>query len=142
MIVLDTNVISELMKASPDPAVVAWLDDQPAESVWTTAVCVFEILYGLAVLPSGKRKRSLQKAFDQMIRQDLEGRVLEFDTAAAKEAAAVAAVLKANGHSVEIRDVEIAGIVAARKGTLATRNTKHFAETGIGFVNPWESKDR
>ncbi len=140
MIVLDTNVISAVMRATPEQAVVAWLDAQPSESVWTTAVTVFEIRYGLCSLPPGKRRQALEEAFDEALEQDLEGRVLDFDATAAREAGLIAAHLRSVGRTVQIRDVQIAGIIAARHGTLATRNTKHFNDTGVALVNPWETK--
>ncbi len=138
MIVLDTNVLSALMQQSPEPRVVAWLDAQPTESIWTTSVTVFEIRFGLEAMAKGKRQRTLQEAFRLALTEDLSGRVLVFDVAAADEAAAISARLRSQGRPVEIRDVMIAGIVAARRGTLATRNTKHFQDTKIRLVNPWE----
>ena len=138
MTVLDTNVVSALMHSTPDPVVVSWLDAQPSQSVWITSICVFEILYGLNILPGGKRRKALQQAFEQVLTREFEGRVLDFDTIAAHEAAIIAARLKASGRPIEMRDVQIAGIVVARRGTLATRNTKHFLDTGIAWVNPFE----
>lgn len=138
MLVLDTNVISELMKAEPARQVVSWLDGQPAESVWTTSITVFEILYGLNVLPSGKRKQALQDAFHAMLLEDLEHRILEFDHTAAAGAADISAKLHKEGRPIEIRDLLIAGIVSARRGTLVTRNTNHFEITDIRLINPWE----
>lgn len=139
MIVLDTNVISALMRSRPEPAVVTWLDAQPSESIWTTSVCVFEIRYGLGILPSGKKRQALEKAFDQALEQDFMGHILDFNAPAAQKAAAIAAQLRTNGRPVEIRDVQIAGIVLSRHGTLATRNVKHFADTGVSITNPWEN---
>jgi len=138
MIVLDTNVLSELMQTKSDSVVMKWLDTQPPESIWTTSVCVYEILYGINILAKGKRKQSLKKAFEKTLDQDLGGRVLDFDSSAAWESAALSEKLRSEGRPVEIRDVQIAGIVATRHGTLATRNTKHFVDTGISFINPWE----
>jgi predicted nucleic acid-binding protein len=138
MIVLDTNVISTLMQSSPDRRVIAWLNDQSSESIWTTSVCLFEILYGLQVMTKGKRREALQTAFEQALADDLGGRVLDFDSAAAREAAEISAKLRNAGSPVEIRDVQIAGIVAARRGILATRNTKHFIATGIKLIDPWK----
>ncbi len=137
MIVLDTNVLSALMQQAPEPRVVAWLDAQPTESIWTTSVTVFEIRFGLEAMAKGKRQRALQEAFRLALTEDLSGRVLNFDVAAADEAAVLSARLRAQGRTVEIRDVMIAGIVAARRGILATRNTKHFQDTKIRVVNPW-----
>lgn len=137
MLVLDTNVISELMKAEPDPRVIAWLDSQPAISVWTTSVSVFEISFGLNSLPDGKRKDVLQDAFEAMLADDLEYHVLDFDRAAAIRAGEISAQLHGLGRPVEVRDVQIAGIVSVRQAILATRNLKHFQDTNISLVNPW-----
>ncbi len=109
MILLDTNVLSALMQRRTDPAVVAWLDAQPPESIWTTAVTVFEVWFGLAILRDGRRRRRLQAAFAQTLQEDFDGRVLPFDA-------------------------------AARKATLATRNTRYFEGLGIPIVNPRETK--
>lgn len=137
MLVLDTNVISELMKVKPDPAVVNWLDGQTPDSVWITSISVFEISFGLNSLPNGKRKRALQQAFENMLAEDLEHHVLDFDQAAAERAGEISAKLHSLGRAVEVRDVQIAGIVSVRHATLATRNLKHFRDTGIASVNPW-----
>ena len=137
MIVLDTNVLSALMRAQPDPAAVRWLDLQPAKSLWTTAVTLFEVRYGILALPAGKRRKSLHDAFEALLRLDLEGRVLDFDAGASAAAAEIAARNRAAGRTVDVRDVQIAGIVASRRGTLATRNARHFDSTGIAIVDPW-----
>ncbi len=139
MIVLDTNVMSALMRTTPEPAVVAWLDIQPPESIWTTSVCIFEIRYGLNILPPGRKRERLERAFDLTLTEDLESRVLDFDRPAALAAARISANFRTAGKNVEIRDVQIAGIVSTRQGTLATGNTKHFVEAGIALVNPWGS---
>ena len=128
MIVLDTNVLSALMRTAPDPPVVVWLDRQPAESVWITSITVFETRLGLAVLPQGRRKRALEAAFQQLLEDDLENRVLDFDAAAATSAASLAAERQRRGRPVDLRDTQIAGIALARRATLATRNVRHFAD--------------
>lgn len=138
MLVLDTNVISEVMKAKPDPQVIAWLDSQPANSVWTTTVSVFEISFGLNSLPDGKRKRVLQDAFEVMLTEDLGYHILDFDRAAANRAGEISAKLHGLGRPVEVRDVQIAGIVSVRHAILATRNSKHFQDIDISLVNPWD----
>ncbi len=98
---------------------------------------VFEVQLGVAILPSGKRKDELSNAFAQVLQRDLNGRVLELDAGAAEMAASIAAQARAVGRPIEIRDVLIAGTVAYRQATLATRNVKHFQDTGIRLVNPW-----
>jgi predicted nucleic acid-binding protein len=137
MVVLDTSVLSALMQHPADPQVVAWLDDQPAESLWITSITLFEARYGLELLATGKRKSLLQERFEQLLQDDLENRVLLFDANAATEAARLAADRKANGRPVDMRDTFIAGIALARRATLATRNLKHFADLSVPVVSPW-----
>lgn len=139
MILLDTNVLSALMRREADPVAVAWLDAQPPESIWTTAITVFEIRFGLEILAKGRKRHALEEAFNSALAEDFDGRVLAFDQAAADAAAAIAARQREAGRPVEIRDVQIAGIAAARKSTLATRNTRHFEATGISLTDPWAS---
>ena len=137
MIVLDTNVISALMRREPDPAVVAWLDGLPPESVWTTSITVFELRLGLEILAAGRRRRQLEMAFVKALEEGFEGRVLPFDQAAGEAAGRIAAERRRAGRTVEIRDVQIAGICNVRKATLATGNTRHFEGCGLVLVNPW-----
>ncbi|HSN85261.1 MAG TPA: type II toxin-antitoxin system VapC family toxin [Thermoanaerobaculia bacterium] len=139
MIVLDTNVISALMRDEPDPIVVAWLDGLPPESIWTTSITVFEVRLGLEILAAGKRRRQLEEAFAKALEEEFEGRVLPFDQSAAQAAGRIAAERRRVGRTIEIRDVQIAGIVSARKATLATRNTRHFEECGLVLDNPWSA---
>jgi len=138
MILLDTNVLSALMQHEADPAVVGWLDGQPAESIWTTSVTVFEIRTGIELLERGRRRRRLEQVFAQLLSEDLEGRVQPFDQAAALAAGIIAAARQRAGQAMQIRDVQIAGIASARRATLATRNTRHFEGTGVGLINPWD----
>ncbi|MGZ8996741.1 MAG: PIN domain-containing protein [Rhodospirillales bacterium] len=139
MILLDTNVLSALMRATPEPAVGHWLDAQPVESVWTTTITIFEVHFGLALLPRGRRRDGLEAAFAHATAVILRGRVLAFDQPAAREAAAMAAERRLQGRTVDFRDVQIAGIAAARRATLATRNTRHFEDLGVALVNPWSA---
>ena len=141
MIILDTNVLSALMRAVPDARVVAWLDRQPAESVWITSITLFEAYLGLALLPSGRRRRTLEAAFARLLQEDLENRVLDFDSAAATEAASLAAARQKNGRPVDMRDTQIAGIALARRATLATRNVRHFRDLKILIVDPWAAQN-
>jgi toxin FitB len=141
MIILDTNVLSALMRAVVDARVVAWLDRQPAESVWITSITLFEAYLGLALLPSGRRRRTLEAAFARLLQEDLENRVLDFDSAAAAEAASLAAARQKNGRPVELRDTQIAGIALARRATLATRNVRHFRDLKILIVDPWAAQN-
>ena len=137
MIILDTNVLSALMRTKPDPRVVAWLDRQPPESIWITSITVFEAHLGLRLLPRGARQRALEATFAQLVDVDLEGRVLDFDSAAAASAASLAAARQRAGRPVDMRDTQIAGISLARHATLATRNVRHFADLTVPVVDPW-----
>lgn len=136
MIILDTNVLSALMYQTPDKSVVAWLDKQPRTSVWTSAVTVLEVRFGLQILPAGRRRTLLIDAFDEVLER-IGQRVAAFDTAAAQQAGDLMASRHKIGRPGELRDTMIAGIVLAHHATLATRNTAHFADVSIPLVNPW-----
>jgi hypothetical protein len=135
--ILDTNVLSALMRPAPDASVVAWLDRQPAESIWITSITLFEARFGLNLLPHGKRRQALEGAFARVLEEDLENRVLDFDAAAAASAAALAAERQKAGRPADMRDTQIAGIALARRATIATRNVQHFAGLTVTVVNPW-----
>ena len=138
VIILDTNVLSALMRTSPGVAVVSWLDRQPADAIWVTSITVFEARFGLALLPRGRRRLGLEAAFERVLEEDLENRVLDFDAAAAASAARLAADLKSAGRSADLRDTLIAGIAQARRATIATRNTRHFEGLDVPVVDPWK----
>lgn len=138
MILLDTNVLSALMQREPEPAVVAWLDAQGAESVWISSVTLFEARYGIALLPEGQRKTRLEHELDQLMQAEFGQRVLVFDAQAARQAALLAARRKAQGRNVDVRDTWIAGVAIAHGATLATRNTRHFDDLTTPVVNPWQ----
>ena len=138
MIILDTNVLSALMRQTPDAAVVDWLDRQPADSVWLSSITVFEVRFGLALLPKGRRRSALERAFESVLTDDLANRVLDFDTVAAATAAQLAADRQRAGRAVDLRDTLIAGIALARRATIATRNTKHFDGLDVPVINPWD----
>src|SRR5438046_2117981 len=122
MIILDTNVLSALMLAEPDAIVASWLDRQARTSVWTTSVTIFEIRYGLATMPAGRRRTDRHALFERIVEEKLEHRVLSFDHAAAEEAASLMAARQHAGRLGELRDTMIAGIALAQRATLATRN--------------------
>ncbi len=126
------------MRREPETAVVGWMDQQPAESIWITSITLFEARYGLALLPNGRRRKALETAFEELLVEDLEGRVLDFDRSAAEAAAVLAADRQRQGRVIDVRDTQIAGIVIARRAKLATRNVKHFSDLGVEIVNPWE----
>jgi predicted nucleic acid-binding protein len=136
MIILDTNVLSALMRQLPDKSVVAWLDRQPRTSIWTTSVTILEVRFGLQIMPGGKRRSALVQAFE-IVLDTIEHRVAPFDMAAAQQAGDVIASRHKTGRSGELRDTMIAGIVLAQHATLATRNTIHFDDVLVPLVDPW-----
>ncbi|HEY2817108.1 MAG TPA: type II toxin-antitoxin system VapC family toxin [Casimicrobiaceae bacterium] len=137
MIILDTKVLSALMRKVPETAVLHWLDQQPAESIWITGITLFEVRLGLALLPEGKRRATLVLAFTRLVEEDLDNRVLDFDARAAIEAAELGARRQKAGRAVDMRDTQIAGIAIARRATLATGNARHFADLNVKVVDPW-----
>jgi predicted nucleic acid-binding protein len=139
MILLDTNVLSALMRQKPDPEVIEWLDRQPRTSVWTTSITVFEIRVGLQAMASGKRRSALMGAFDRLLTELIQQRVASFDSAATQQAADLMARRQKGGRSGELRDTMIAGIALASHAILATRNLKHFEDMSSSVVNPWNS---
>jgi predicted nucleic acid-binding protein len=138
VIILDTNVISELTRQFPDPGVVSWLDSLPAEDTAITAVTVAELRYGVRRLPDGRRKTGLSDAVDAIINTDFHGRVEPFDLVAADQYADVVTERESIGHPISTSDAQIAAICRALSATLATRNTSDFTHTGVGLVNPWK----
>jgi len=136
MIILDTNVLSALMRQVPDKNVVAWLDRQPRTSIWTTSVTVLEVRFGLQILAGGKRRSALVQAFEVAL-DTIEHRVAPFDIVAAQQAGDLMASRHKKGRPGELRDTMIAGIVLAQHATLATRNTAHFDDISARIVDPW-----
>ena len=139
MIVLDTNVLSALMRTNPAAVVVEWLDRQPADSVWLTSITVFEARFGLALLPRGRRRSGLERAFDRVLTEDLSNRVLTLDEMAATTAGQLAADRRRVGRIIDLRDTLIAGIAQSRRATIATRNPRHFEGLDVPVVDPWHS---
>lgn len=137
MIILDTNVLSALMRRIPDELVIDWLDSQPRTSIWTTSVTTLEVRFGLQSMPSGKRRNALMRAFDIVLENKIERRIAPFDAAAAQEAGDLMAIRHKKGRPGDLRDTMIAGIVLACRATLATRNTSHFEDLSVPVVNPW-----
>ncbi|MCJ2032128.1 MULTISPECIES: type II toxin-antitoxin system VapC family toxin [Methylorubrum] len=138
MIILDTNVVSGLMRASSDPILVSWLDSQPRNSVWITTITVLEIQFGLDLMPDGRRAAGLRTAFDRLVAEMLQRRIAPFDAAAAGETATLMAARQRRGQPQELRDSMIAGTAIARRATLATRNVRHFPDLVVPPVNPWD----
>lgn len=138
MIILDTNVVSEIMRPRPSEIVIKWLDRQPWASVWTTSITVFEIDFGLKVMPSGKRRDTYTAGFKGILDR-MEDRIAPFDTEAAEHTSSLMASRKAHGRARELRDTMIAGIVLSRHATLATRNVRDFDDLSRNLVDPWSA---
>ena len=136
MIILDTNVLSALMRQVPEKNVVAWLDRQPRPSIWTTSVTVLEVRFGLQIMAGGKRRSALMQTFEVVL-DTIGHRVAPFDIVAAQQAGDLMASRHKKGRPGELRDTMIAGIVLAQHATLATRNTAHFDDISAPIVNPW-----
>lgn len=139
MIVLDTNVISELMGPAPEQRVTQWMDLQSRSSLWTTSINVYETRSGLLAMPAGKRRAALEAKFEQLLQSAFEGKILHFDSNSALRAAELCADRRKRGRPVDARDTMIAGIVLASQAKLATRNVKHFEEIAPSVVNPFET---
>jgi len=137
MIVLDTNVVSELMRAEPTPAVLGWLQRSSGAGLYTTSVTIAEIRYGIARLPEGQRRESLHQAADEIFAA-FPRQVLPFDLAAAIAYADVVTGRERRGNPIDGFDAQIAAICRSQAATLATRNTKDFIDTGIRIVDPWQ----
>jgi toxin FitB len=137
MLVLDTNVISELMKISPSPRVTEWWGQQQSGELFTTTVTMAEILYGIEILPKGKRRDSLLAEADAVFTQDLAGRILPFDEEAARCFSEIAARRRAEGRPIAELDAQVAAVAHSRRAILATRNTTDFEGCSVRLTNPW-----
>ena len=138
MIVLDTNILSEILRPMPHETVMAWMADRPRASLFTTTVTRAEMLYGVKILPDGQRKAALQDAVIQIFDADLTGQVLGFDSDAADIYAGIAASRKSIGSPISQFDAMIAAITLSRGARLATRNVRDFAGCGVELINPWD----
>jgi predicted nucleic acid-binding protein len=139
MILLDTNILSELMRAVPEAAVEQWLADQPAASVFISAITEAELRYGLALMPPGKRRSALAVEIENMLGEDFSGRILPFDSPAAVAFAEIAAERRQAGRPISQADAQIAAIARSRGAALATRNVPDFEGCGVEIINPWSS---
>lgn len=137
MILLDTNVVSELMRTSPDPAVEAWSATQPAENLFFSAVGEAELRYGAAILPTGRRRDTLFSDIEAMLQDAFGDRVLPFDSNAARHYGDIAATRRSAGRPVAPADCQIAAIARSRQLVVATRNVSDFANMGIELIDPW-----
>ncbi|MGB7586919.1 MAG: type II toxin-antitoxin system VapC family toxin [Terriglobales bacterium] len=138
MIILDTNVLSALMRQTPDPHVVAWLDQQPRSSIWTTSITILEVRFGLQIMTVGKRRSAVLHAFESALHA-IGQRVVPFDVSAAERAGDLMALRQRQGRPRDLRDTMIAGIALAQRAALATRNTAHFDDISVPLINPWTS---
>lgn len=137
MTILDTNVVSEVMKPIPAPTVTAWLSGHRREELFTTAITVAETLYGIELLPRGKRREALLRGAEATFAQDFAGHILIFDESAARMFALISAGRRSHGRPIGIHDAQIAAIARASGATLATRDIDDFEGCGIVLVNPW-----
>ena len=137
MIVLDTNVVSELMRPAPSEAVLDWMARHPAARLFLSAVSEAELRMGVALLPAGRRREALREAVDAMIAEDFAGRVLPFDSAAARTCAEIASEGRAAGRPISQFDCQLAAIARARGAAMATRNVADFDGCGIAVIDPW-----
>jgi len=139
VLVLDTNVISELMRPAPDPAVADWLGRHPGGSLFTTTVTEAELRYGLALLSAGARRKRLFAEFELMMTEDFAGRVLPFDRSAARAYADIVASRRRSGRPIAQFDAQIASIARSRDAGVVTRNDRDFSDCDIEVFNPWPS---
>ena len=139
MMLLDTNILSEMMRPSPDANVISWLNQQDSQTLFVCSISIAEICYGLYILPKGKRKQQLQHRFDRFINQAFQFRLLYFDQHAASTYGDIMGEAKLTGHPMSIPDGQIAAIARMKGFTLVTRNIKDFQYTGIPLINPFTS---
>jgi predicted nucleic acid-binding protein len=137
MIVLDTNVVSEAMKPQPDATVRAWLNEQAAETLYLSSVTLAELLFGISALPEGKRKNMLARALDGLLVL-FEGRVLPFDTAAARHYAVLASTARRRGRGFPTPDGYVAAVAASHGFTVASRDISPFQAAGLQVIDPWQ----
>ncbi|CAN5210630.1 type II toxin-antitoxin system VapC family toxin [soil metagenome] len=137
MIIVDTNVLSEPMRPSPDPRVMRWLHDQDPAGLFTTATVIAELSAGIARMPAGARRDAVARAIDEVVTEELAGRVLPFDLEAAIEFGALSAARESSGHALSMADGQIAAVCLTNGAALATRNTRDFEELGIDLIDPW-----
>ncbi len=139
MIILDTNVLSELLRPGPAAQVEAWLSAQDGAAVYFTAVGEAELRHGLALLPAGKRRSALAQAIEDILQEDFRDRILSFDQAAARAYASIASERRAAGRPISQFDCQIAAIARAHDAAVATRNTSDFKGCGVTVIDPWQA---
>ena len=137
VIVLDTNVVSELMRPKPEARVTSWLNKLSRQEVWITAISIFELRFGIELHAKGQRRSHLEDSLARILEVGFHDRILNFDEQAANAAALISAKQRITGRSKEVRDTFIAGIVSAHRAGLATRNVRHFQDLDIRVIDPW-----
>ena len=135
--VLDTNVVSELMRPSPSPTVMQWVAAHDAAHLLVTAVGEAELRAGVAAMPPGRRRDGIAPAVEAMLTEDFAGRILAFDSQAERSHAAIVAARPRSGHPLAQFDGQIAAIARSRRMAVATRNTRDFEDTGVDLIDPW-----
>jgi toxin FitB len=140
MIILDTNVLSEVMRPSPAARVLRWLAKHPPNELFTTTITQAEILFGIELLPSGRRRAALQSAVEAMFDVDFAGRILPFDSGAARRFPRIAAARRTSGRPVTQFDAQIAAIALSRGAIIATRNTRDFELCAVNVLDPWQAE--
>ena len=140
MFLLDTNVVSELLRPSPDPAVETWVGGGPATDLYFSAIGEAELRYGIAILPAGRRQTALASAIEAILREDFDERILPFDSRAARAYAEIAAMRRFAGRPAAPADCQIAAIARSRDMAVATRNVRDFEDIDIEVVDPWAAK--
>ena len=138
MFLLDTNVVSELMRPAPDPVIVSWVGERATSSLFLTAVTEAELRFGLAIMPPGKRRDGLSAGLDRMMETGFANRVLPFDSGAARVYAGIAAARRQRGRPIAQADCQIAAIARSRGMAVATRNIRDFEDMGIEIFDPWD----
>ncbi len=136
-VLLDTNVVSELIRKTPDPAVETWAAGRSLEDLFFSAVGEAELRYGAAILPAGRRRKSLVSDIERMLRDAFEDRILPFDSDAARAYAGIAAARRSTGRPIGSADCQIAAIARSRDMAVATRNVRDFEALGVEVVDPW-----
>lgn len=137
MILLDTNVISEIMRPHPDPVVTAWFRSLPRKEYWTSAVVVAELLSGIDMMPPGRRQEGLREAVEGMLAEDFHGQILSFDFAAARHFGQILSARQRMGRPINEMDAQIAATARVHGAGIATRNIKDFLACDVALVNPW-----
>jgi len=139
MILLDTNVVSEPLRLTPDPRVIQWLDAQPLETVFISVITVAELRYGVSLLPTGRRRNMLREQVENKVLPPFTGRMLAFDLPATQAYAELMARAQATGVTIGMADGFIAAIALTHRMTVATRDTTPFVAAGVTVINPWQS---